>query len=108
MQAVTPAERDSNWQAIVIAKNQKEYDPIPANWHYPFTETKWKLSVWERIKLLFTGHIHIVFMTFGDPFSPMMIDIEPIQLGPVKDGWNVPPVETTKTGSNRSFIGTKK
>lgn len=111
MQAVKPASRD-NWQELTIAKNQKQYLPIPANWHYPFTETKWRFSLWERIKLLFGGHIHIMFMTFGDPFSPMQISLKPqkTEVGCV----NFEPSELCKTGSvhgsrtpgtDRQYIG---
>lgn len=54
---------------IEIAKNQNEYHSV---WGY--TEgwnvvTCYKLNLWERLKLLFTGKLWLEFVTFGKPLQ---------------------------------------
>lgn len=43
---------------VILAENQPEYAPLPA-WRGPIPECEviscWKLSIWERIRILFTG-----------------------------------------------------
>src|ERR1039458_9488748 len=43
MQPVVPEAR-SDARAIIYAKDQPEYKPLPANVQIPYTETKWALT----------------------------------------------------------------
>ena len=66
-------------QNKVYAKDQKPYLPLPV---YEDSEQGgrvfhcWKLTFWERIKILFTGKLWINVLNFGQPLQPIrpMID----------------------------------
>lgn len=59
---------------VVFAENQSEYLPLPA-----FKDvngiviTCWKLSVKERLKILFGGKIWLSMMTFNKPLTPVHV-----------------------------------
>jgi hypothetical protein len=58
---------------VIFAKDQKEYLPLPV-YRDPAGHVLscWRLSWWERIKLLVTGRLWFVQMTFGDPLQPIL------------------------------------
>jgi len=59
------------YQNVVYAENQPEYLPLPAHRNDEGTVTScWKLNLWERLLILFTGKIWWSVMTFGDPQLP--------------------------------------
>lgn len=66
-------------QTVVIAKDQPEYMPLPA---YQFNDAErriaccWKLSLWERVQLLFTGRIWHQVLTFGGPLQPQLLTVQ--------------------------------
>ena len=65
-------------QNIVYAENQPEYLPLPAYKHKSLNVevvSCWKLTVWERIKLLFTGRVWVQLLTFGAPLQPQYVTI---------------------------------
>lgn len=65
-------------QNVVIAENQPEYLPLPAFFHQDEVGTStscWKLSILERIVLLFTGRLWVSTMTFGKPFLPQFMSV---------------------------------
>lgn len=84
MKAIVPVPR-FDYDFVVIAKDQPQYRQIPAliqakplnappEYVHTFeTITSWRPTVWERLVILFTGRIGIVFLTFGHPFTPMRI-----------------------------------
>lgn len=67
-------------QTVVIAENQPEYIPIPAHRHYIDAQGRitccWRLSLRERVKLLFTGHIWHQVLTFDEPLQPQLLLID--------------------------------
>lgn len=66
-------------QTGVYAKNQPQYQQLPA-FQYMDAEGRiaccWKLTVWERIKLLFSGVIWHQILTFHQPLQPQMLTVE--------------------------------
>ena len=60
---------------ITLAKDQPEYQQLPIHRDGKDNEGKvtscWKLSRWERIKLLFTGKLWLSMMTFHRPSMPI-------------------------------------
>lgn len=63
----------------VIAKNQPQYKPLPA--HQVKNEEGeiiccWKLSMKERIKLLFSGLIWHSIYTFYHPLQPQLLQVD--------------------------------
>ena len=66
-------------QTIVIAKDQLEYLPLPA---HQFNDVKgtiafcWKMTLRERIKVLFTGVLWHQVLTFNQPLQPQLLEVE--------------------------------
>lgn len=57
---------------IVIAKDQPPYTPISAVVVDSATIlTRWRLSWWERLIVLFRGDVYLYVMTFGKPLQPL-------------------------------------
>lgn len=66
-------------QNIVIAKDQPEYIPLPANVNVIESGrvvTCWQMSLAERIKALLTGKVWLSQLTFNMPLQPVRLDIE--------------------------------
>lgn len=61
-------------QNITFAKDQPQYQPLPAFKHPNDPEGEvvscWKMSIWERIRVLFTGRIWVSLLSFNDPLTP--------------------------------------
>jgi len=65
-------------QNVVFAKDQKEYQPLPAlRIDSPNGEVVscWKLSFTERLKIVFTGRIWLSLMTFNKPLTPSYLAV---------------------------------
>ena len=67
-------------QNVVYAKDQPEYIPLPA---YKFPNDPqgnivccWKLSIKERIKLLFSGTIWHQILTFNKSLQPQLLSVD--------------------------------
>ncbi len=56
----------------VFAKDQPEYHPLPACFVDDRVITCWKLTFWDRFKMLFTGKLWLQQLTFGDPLQPQL------------------------------------
>lgn len=60
-------------QNVVFAKDQPQYQPLPA---YRSREGQviscWRLTLWERLCLLFSGRLWLRQLTFGDPLQPQL------------------------------------
>lgn len=60
-------------QNIVFAKDQPEYQPLPAlRINTPEGEviSCWKMSFSERLRVLFTGRVWLSLMSFNKPLTP--------------------------------------
>lgn len=63
---------------VVFAENQKEYKPIPAlriagpGGH---VISCWRLSLWERIKVLFLGRVWMDLMSYNQPLTPSHLSV---------------------------------
>ena len=57
-----------------FAKDQPEYLPLPAHkTDDGMVTTLWKAGLLERLKVLLTGKIIVVVMTFNAPLQPLKI-----------------------------------
>ena len=67
-------------QTVVFAKDQTEYLPLPA--HIRDNDAQgcvtccWKLTLKERLKLIFTGKVWHQILTFNGPIQPQLLTIE--------------------------------
>lgn len=74
---MTPVEFEE--QNTVFAKNQPEYLPLPALYSSSSNGeviTCWRLSLRERLKVLFTGRLWSCVMTFRKPLAPMSLSVD--------------------------------
>jgi hypothetical protein len=64
-------------QTVVIAKDQPEYLPMPAHYNKEagIVTCLWKLTLRERIKLLFTGKLWHQISTFGMALQPQRLEV---------------------------------
>ena len=66
-------------QNIVFAKDQPEYQPLPAlRLDSPNGEiiSCWKLSFKERVKIMFTGRVWVSLMSFNKPLTPSFLSAD--------------------------------
>lgn len=65
-------------QNTVYAKDQPEYMPLPAlkidGWEGHVVSC-WKMSLKERIKVLFTGKVWLNLMSFNKPLTPSYMSV---------------------------------
>lgn len=70
-------------QNCVYAKDQPEYQPLPAlktNDYMGTVVCCWGLSFKERVKVLFTGKIWVGLATFNKPLTPSYLTIDKNEL----------------------------
>jgi hypothetical protein len=72
MKAVTPIFPSSAACEVVYAKNQPEYEPLPAFRTQTCVVTRWKLSDDERRHIAGGGDLFICMMNFGRPILPIL------------------------------------
>ncbi len=61
---------------VVYAENQPEYRPLPAlKMEDGEIVTCWKLSIGERLKILFSGRIWLNVLTFNKPLQPLLMSV---------------------------------
>jgi len=67
-------------QTVVIAKDQPEYQPLPA---YRFANDPqgrivccWQMALGARLRFLFTGKIWHQVLTFNGPLQPQLLSTE--------------------------------
>lgn len=64
-------------QNTVFAENQAEYQSLPA---HQTTDSEviscWRLSLWERVRVLFTGCVWLRTWTFHRPLQPLYLQVE--------------------------------
>lgn len=67
-------------QTVVIAKDQPEYEPLPAHVHVHDRAGRitccWELTDDELAELLMTKRIWHTVMTFGQPLQPQLLSVE--------------------------------
>ena len=62
---------------VVYAKDQPEYQPLPAlKDETGAVVSCWKLSIKERLKLLFTGRLWLCCQTFNNPLQPLFLTVK--------------------------------
>ena len=63
----------------IFGCGQKEYIPLPAYRHddeWKCVSACWHLTLFERIKVLFTGKIYTTLPTFGKPLTPQKLSVD--------------------------------
>jgi hypothetical protein len=63
----------------VFAEHQPEYQPLPAYRGVDMSGSVtscWRLSFWERLRVLFKGDLWITMLTFHSPLQPLRPSVE--------------------------------
>jgi len=64
-------------QTLTYAENQPEYNPLPAHKDmFGRVTSCWKLTFRERIKILFTGKIWLILLSFNKPLTPSLLKVD--------------------------------
>lgn len=64
-------------QNIVFAEHQPEYQPLPAFISDDgIVVSCWRLTFRERLRMLFTGRIYLLSMTFNRPLQPLLPSVD--------------------------------
>lgn len=59
---------------ITFAKDQPEYLPLPAlKFQDGLVVTRWSLSFWERLHVLFSGSVFLGMLTYNHPLQPVIM-----------------------------------
>lgn len=78
MQPQSPILKTLNVPEVVFAKNQSKYNNLPAlKLIDGQVITRWKLSFYERLKVLFIGDIYLTLLTFNQPLQPIRLEVTP-------------------------------
>ena len=81
MQTVSPVIPGMNFTEIIIAKDQQQYNPLPAiKLDGGVLLTRWHLSDEERKTVAETGDIYVFLMTGGEPVLPIDLVVEKPEL----------------------------
>jgi len=83
MKPASPVAPGTLCAEVVFAKDQPPYIPLPAVLEGNIggtAHTRWRLSLRERIRVLFTGNVYVSLMTFHKPLQPVRVDtVNPIR-----------------------------
>ena len=70
---VSPVVAGFEKHEIIIAKDQPEYQPLPALiLQDGRVICRWHLTWWERLRLLWSGSLYLQSLTFGAPLQPLL------------------------------------
>ena len=61
---------------VVWAKDQPEYQPLPARVEGDITLTCWRLTWWERLKVLLLGRLWLQQMNYRQPLQPQLPSVD--------------------------------
>jgi hypothetical protein len=74
----TTPRKDPAARLVVIAEDQPQYLPLPANVTPDGrVTTEWALSDEERAIVAAGGRVRLTLLTFGQPLQPILIDVLP-------------------------------
>lgn len=76
---MTPVEPDvcpDAWQRITFAKDQPQYEPLPACVSPSgAVMTEWEPTAEERAQISAGGRVRLMLFTFGQPLQPVMVSV---------------------------------
>lgn len=73
----SPVVPGANLPEVVFAKDQPQYEPLPAHVAEDgMVLTRWKLTWRERIRLVCTGDLYCWIWTFRQAMQPIAITVE--------------------------------
>lgn len=64
---------------VFYGAGQSEYETMPAIRHndeWGTVTSCWRLSLWERLVMLFTGEVYVQLLTYNKPIMPQLLSIK--------------------------------
>jgi hypothetical protein len=75
MQPISPVAPGLALPEITFAKDQPEYNPLPAyRSEDGLVVTRWKLTWRERLDILLRGNLWLSVLTYNRPLQPVKLD----------------------------------
>ena len=74
MEPIDPSEIPGRF--VNFAEDQPEYFPLPARAHADYVHTRWRLTLRERLAVLFGRCIDIRIRTFGAPLQTLLPTVQ--------------------------------
>jgi len=71
---MTPIEFDES--DVVLAESQPEYQSLPIAIEGNERISCWKLTLKDKVSLLFLGRLWLRQLTFGNPFQPVLLQVK--------------------------------
>lgn len=83
MKAISPVlPSHPDFPQVIFAKDQPEYLQLPAIMAMDrnnMVTTRWRLTAWERITVLFFGNVYLQILAFNRPLQPLKLGVvEPL------------------------------
>lgn len=72
---ITPVIRGYEMAEVVFAKDQPQYQPLPALPVDDYVITRWRLNWLERLRALFIGDLYLTIKTFKQPLQPIRMSL---------------------------------
>ena len=63
-------------QTCEVAKDQDEYETLPAHQNPTESISLWRLTVTERLRILLFGRLWVRQCNFGHPLQPISLQVE--------------------------------
>jgi hypothetical protein len=81
MKPQDPDIQPSGFKYLVYAKEQPPYRPLPSQKNdVGDCIFQWKMSWWERLRVLFCGKVYINVLTFNKPLQPQRVSVNSKQV----------------------------
>jgi hypothetical protein len=82
-----PIEFEGEGRAVVFAKDQPEYEPLPARvGDDQVVHSRWELTDEERSMIAVGGCIDVKVWTYSGPLQPMHLSVAGVVLAPATEG----------------------
>ena len=88
MKPMSPVLPGSNFKEVVCAKDQPQYLPLPSiviDTEEGTVLTRWRLSFWERLIILWHGDLYHSQLAFHRPLQPIRMEVRPPDIGPFQE-----------------------
>lgn len=82
MKPISPVIAGCSILERVYGANQPEYQGLPAIKLDDGTVcSRWRLTFWERLRVLWFGDVYLWQMTFNSPLQPILLKVERPEVG---------------------------
>lgn len=78
---VLPTKEGKRLPEMTFAEGQSQYENLPAiRFEDGTVLTRWKLTFWERLRVLLFGNVYLQLLTFNRALQPIVLQVDPPEL----------------------------